>query len=61
MFGLGTQELVIVLGIAFLVFGSKKLPEMGAGFGKGIRAFKKGLNAPENETEKTPAITQSET
>ena len=43
MFGLGTPELVVILGIAFLVFGGKKLPEIGAGLGKGIKAFKKGL------------------
>ena len=47
MFGLGTPELVIILGIAFLVFGGKKLPEIGAGLGKGISAFKKGLNEAE--------------
>ena len=43
MFGLGMPELCIVLAIAFLVFGGKKLPELGAGIGKGITAFKKGL------------------
>ena len=43
MFGLGTPELIVVLGIAFLVFGGKKIPEIGAGLGKGIRAFRKGI------------------
>lgn len=43
MFGLGTPELVIIFCIAFLVFGGKKLPELGQGLGKGITAFKKGL------------------
>ena len=48
MFGLGTPELIVILGIAFLVFGGKKLPEIGAGLGKGIRSFKKGLREVED-------------
>ena len=47
MFGLGTPELIVILGIAFLVFGGKKLPEIGAGLGKGISSFKKGLKDAE--------------
>ncbi len=47
MFGLGTPELIVILGIAFLVFGGKKLPEIGAGLGRGISSFKKGLREVE--------------
>ncbi|MFO8240768.1 MAG: twin-arginine translocase TatA/TatE family subunit [Dissulfuribacterales bacterium] len=56
MFGLGTQELLIILVIAFFIFGGKKLPEIGAGLGKGLRAFKSGLKDIENEvdSEKLP-------
>lgn len=52
MFGLGTPELIVIMGIAFLVFGGKKLPEIGAGLGKGIASFKKGLRDVE-DTGKT--------
>ena len=48
MFGLGMPELIIIMGITFLVFGGKKLPELGAGLGKGIKAFKTGLSDKED-------------
>jgi sec-independent protein translocase protein TatA len=41
MFGLGIQELVLILVIAMFFFGGKKLPEMAKGLGKGIREFKR--------------------
>jgi sec-independent protein translocase protein TatA len=47
MFGLGTPELIVILVIVFLLFGSKKLPEVGAGLGKALGSFKKGLNEVE--------------
>jgi sec-independent protein translocase protein TatA len=48
MFGLGTPELIVIMAIAFLVFGGKKLPELGAGLGKSITSFKKGLREVED-------------
>jgi len=47
MFGIGAPELIIILLVAFMLFGSKKLPEIGAGLGKAIGTFKRGLNEVE--------------
>jgi len=49
MFGLGSQELMIILAIVVVLFGAKRLPQLGAGLGNGIANFKKGLTAPEND------------
>ncbi|NWF54548.1 MAG: twin-arginine translocase TatA/TatE family subunit [Syntrophaceae bacterium] len=55
MFGLGTQELIIILAIVFLIFGAKKLPEIGSGLGKAIKNFKGGIKSiEEGNSEKPP-------
>lgn len=43
MFGLGIQELLIILVIVMLLFGATRLPELGSGLGKAIRGFKDSL------------------
>lgn len=56
--GIGIQELLIILLIAFLIFGAKRLPELGAGLGRAIRSFNKGIRGDEdkdkNEIHKEP-------
>ncbi|MDH4266342.1 MAG: twin-arginine translocase TatA/TatE family subunit [Deltaproteobacteria bacterium] len=54
MFGLGTQELVIILAIVFLIFGAKRLPEIGSGLGKAIKNFKGGVKSIEEGTAEKP-------
>jgi TatA/E family protein of Tat protein translocase len=44
VFGLGPGELILVLTLALIVFGPKKLPEIGAGLGKAIGQFRKATN-----------------
>jgi sec-independent protein translocase protein TatA len=51
MFGLGVQELLIIFGIAIVIFGPSKLPQIGAGLGKAIRDFKKGVSSNEDGEE----------
>ncbi len=43
-FGFHLPELIIILVVALLVFGPKKLPEMGSAVGKSIKEFRKGMN-----------------
>ena len=43
MFGLGIWELIIILVIVILLFGARRLPEVGAGIGEGIRNFRKSM------------------
>lgn len=51
MFGLGTQELLVIKAIIFMLSGGNNRPEQGDGLGKGISSCKKGL--PElDKTEK---------
>ena len=53
MFGLGYQELMIILVIVLLLFGAQKLPELARGLGKSMSEFKKGQNEDDVKAEKS--------
>lgn len=56
LFGLGTQELLIILVIVFLLFGASRLPKLARSMGEGITEFKKGLKQkPEDDESNPPA------
>ena len=56
MFGLGYQELMIILVIVLLLFGAQKLPELARGLGKSMSEFKRGQNEedPKPTEDKKP-------
>ena len=60
-FHMGFAEIMVVLAIVLLLFGAKRLPELAAGLGKGIKSFKKGLQdeaeplPPPDETGQVPS------
>ncbi len=51
MFGLGTTELLLIAGAGLLLFGAKRLPEIGSSLGKGLKNFKKTFESPEEEEQ----------
>ncbi|WP_293334256.1 twin-arginine translocase TatA/TatE family subunit [Microcoleus sp. CAWBG58] len=50
MFGLGLPELGIVAVVAILIFGPKKIPELGNALGKTLRSFKEGVGQADDES-----------
>ena len=55
-FSLGPMEMILIMLALLLVFGAKRLPELGSGLGKGIREFKKSLNEIKAEVERPEQI-----
>lgn len=62
MFGLGIGEGLILLVIVLLLFGGKKLPELGSSMGKALTNFKKGMNdsTPSSEAKDPDKIEQND-
>ncbi|MDV2993856.1 MAG: Sec-independent protein translocase protein TatAy [Chroococcidiopsis sp. SAG 2025] len=49
MFGLGWAEVGVIFIIAILIFGPKKIPELGSSLGKTLRGFKEELKNPQED------------
>ena len=66
MFGIGMQEILIILVIALVLFGAKRLPEVGGGLGRAIRNFKRAVSESDqiditpDKTDKQPEHTPSD-
>jgi sec-independent protein translocase protein TatA len=60
MLGLRLPELLLILLVVILLFGAKKLPELGDSIGKGIRAFKKGSERAFDKDEPSDPSPQQE-
>jgi len=58
MFGLGYQELLIILVIVLILFGANRLPELARSLGSSVKEFKKGVN--ETKAEDTAAAAKKE-
>lgn len=59
MFGLGYQELLIILVIVLVLFGANRLPELARSLGSSVKEFKKGVNEA-NKEDGTPARKEEE-
>lgn len=53
MFGLGLPEVLVILVLVIVIFGARRLPEVGAGLGKAIKNFKAGVSG-KDEIDVTP-------
>ena len=53
MFGIGMQELLVILVLVLVIFGAKRLPEIGGGLGRAIRNFRQAASEPD-EIDITP-------
>ena len=54
MFGIGMQEILVILVVGLLIFGANRLPEVGSGLGKAIRNFKRAASE-RDEIDITPS------
>lgn len=57
-FGLGFGEMLLIFAVLLMLFGAKRLPEVAAGMGKGIRDFKRSLNGLDEPMTSVPPAQQ---
>ena len=57
--GIGVTELIIILVIVIIIFGARRLPELGSGIGKAIKNFKKATSG-QDEIDVTPKVKKEE-
>lgn len=62
MFGIGTTELLVIALIVIVLFGARRLPEIGSGLGKAIKNFKAGVTGKDeiDVTPKKDEVTEGE-
>ncbi len=60
MFGLGYQELLIILLIVLILFGASRLPELARSLGSSVKEFKKGVNEAREESTTTSTAKEEE-
>lgn len=60
MFGLGIPEMAIIGVVAILIFGPKKIPELGSALGKTLRSFKEEMGKTEDEKAEDATLDNSE-
>lgn len=57
-FSLGPTEMVFIMVVLLLIFGAKRLPELGSGLGKGIREFRRSMHEIKGEVEREDPVEQ---
>lgn len=56
--GLGTGEVILIMFVILIFFGSKRIPELAKGLGKGMREFKDAVGGVQNDIEKSMRETE---